>query len=105
MAISKNEKIYNIIVFLLGTAVYAAAVVNLQDIVAQLNVTSGIFKSRFDRITAFLMRENVPEHILLKVLKCFSLVFVVMTFYILSFRIKLISISFGFIAKGQLEKN
>lgn len=67
VAVSKNERIYNVMVFLVGTSVYAMAVVHLQDIVAQLNVTSGIFKSRCDRITTFLQREGVPEDVFIKV--------------------------------------
>lgn len=67
VAVSSSERIYNVLVFLVGTSVYAMAVVHLQDIVAQLNVTSGIFKSRCDRITAFLQREGVPEHVFAKV--------------------------------------
>lgn len=77
VAISKNERIYNVLVFLVGTSVYAMAIVHLQDIVAQLNVTSGIFKARCDRISSFLQREGAADHVFRKVIYTFFHPFII----------------------------
>ena len=41
VSIAENERIYNIFVFILGTLVYASIVVYLQEIISQLDVTTG----------------------------------------------------------------
>ncbi len=59
--INPNEKAFNILVYILGTIIYAIVVVHLHGIVAQLDVTSDIFKSRKDRVKAFMIRETFNE--------------------------------------------
>ena len=41
VSIAENERIYNVFVFILGTLVYASIVVYLQEIISQLDVTTG----------------------------------------------------------------
>lgn len=53
------EKAYNILLFVIGTMVYAMVIVHLQDIVSELDVTSDIFKGRVRNVQAFLLREQV----------------------------------------------
>ena len=105
VAVSVNERIYNVLVFLVGTSVYAMAVVHLQDIVAQLNVTSGIFKSRCDRITAFLQREGVPEHVFAKVSLSIHILYSILFFCYCLIRTKHTPINCGHQLEGRLEEN
>lgn len=61
------EKAYNIVLFVIGTLVYAMVIVHLQDIVSELDVTSDIFKGRVGKLQAFLSREAVGPEFNLKV--------------------------------------
>jgi CRP-like cAMP-binding protein len=63
VAVSHREKLYNIFIFLVGTSVYSMAISHLQDIVSQLNITSGTFALRCERINAFLARETASDRI------------------------------------------
>ena len=62
--LSDKEKVFTIVLFFVGTVIFALVIVHLQDIVAQLDVTSDIFKSRLDLLNAFLLRESLPEALL-----------------------------------------
>ena len=57
--VSNWEKLYNIVLFVIGTLVYATVIVHLQDIVSELDVTSDLYKSRVQTLTGFLQREHV----------------------------------------------
>lgn len=59
--VNHNEKIFNILVYIVGTIIYAIVVVHLHGIVAQLDVTSDIFKSRKNRVKSFMIRESFSE--------------------------------------------
>lgn len=48
--------------FFIGTSILSLVIVHLQDIVAQLDVTSDIFKSRAALLKDFLIREGMSEH-------------------------------------------
>lgn len=59
--ISEAEKIFTIVLFFVGTFVFSIVIVHLQDIVAQLDVTADIFKSRSGLLKALLARECVDD--------------------------------------------
>ena len=56
--VSDLERIFNIIVFVMGTLMYATVIAHMEDIVSQLDVTKKIFTRKVNRIQAFLKREG-----------------------------------------------
>ena len=56
--VSDTERGFNIVVFIVGTLIYAMVVAHLEEIVSQLDVTVDIFKTRLNRVQAFLSREE-----------------------------------------------
>ncbi|KAJ1444165.1 hypothetical protein B484DRAFT_317141, partial [Ochromonadaceae sp. CCMP2298] len=64
--ITPAERVYNVVLFILGTVVYAVVIVNLQDLVSQLDVTADIAKERAAGVGAFLRREAVGAEVLEK---------------------------------------
>lgn len=65
--VNDSERLYNILLFILGTLIFAMVIVYLQDIVSQLDTTSDIHKSRVTRVNEFLSREHMSSEYLSKV--------------------------------------
>lgn len=59
--VSSGEQAFSMIVFVVGTLVYALVIASLQNIVSQLDVTSDIHKNRIDRLKAWMLREKVTD--------------------------------------------
>lgn len=57
-AVSIHEQQFNVVVFIIGTIVFALVIVNLQDIISQLDVTHDNFKSHVDKVRTLLNRES-----------------------------------------------
>ncbi len=54
--VANEERLFNILLFFVGTCVFAMVIVYVNDIVCQLDVTSDIFKIRLHRLKAFVKR-------------------------------------------------
>jgi CRP-like cAMP-binding protein len=65
--VAQVERIYNILLFLVGTCVFAMVIVYVNDIVCQLDVTSDIFKGRLLRVKALLKRLDLGQDTWLRV--------------------------------------
>lgn len=59
--ISNNEQLFNSVAFVVGTLVFSLIIVNLQDIIAELDVTEDHFKSHEEQVSTFLQRENTSK--------------------------------------------
>jgi CRP-like cAMP-binding protein len=57
--VSSFEKLFSVLFFLVGTGIFATVIVYVQDVVAQLDVTASISKSRCASLKRFLLREGV----------------------------------------------
>jgi hypothetical protein len=57
--VSSFEKLFSVLFFLVGTGIFATVIVYVQDVVAQLDVTASIYKSRCASLKRFLLREGV----------------------------------------------
>ncbi len=65
--VSNIEKIFNILLFVVGTGVVAMVIVYVNDIVCQLDVTSDIYKMRLERVQSMMIRESFPAALKAKV--------------------------------------
>ena len=54
--VANEERLFNILLFVVGTCIFAMVIVYVNDIVCQLDVTSDIFKIRLHRLKAFVKR-------------------------------------------------
>jgi CRP-like cAMP-binding protein len=61
--ISIKERIFCLVIFFIGTTVYTLVITCLQDIVSNLDVTSDLYKHRYDRIRKLMLRENSSEEL------------------------------------------
>jgi hypothetical protein len=61
--VSDAEMGFNLIVFIVGTLIYALVIADLEEIVSQLDVTVDMFKGKIDRLQSFLKREGVRTSI------------------------------------------
>jgi len=61
-ASTKIEEIFSILVLIVGTLIFATVISNLEEIVAQVDVTSTLFQQGVDDVKAFMkMRSISPE--------------------------------------------
>jgi len=56
-AVSTREQEFNVVVFIIGTIVFALVIVNLTDIISQLDVTHDNFKNHTEKVRTLLNRE------------------------------------------------
>ena len=56
--VSELERVFNIVVFVMGILMYATVIAHMEDIVSQLDVTKKIFTKKINRIQSFLKREG-----------------------------------------------
>ncbi len=57
--VANIERVFNILLFVMGTFAYAMVIVYVNALVCSHDVTSDLFKSRIDRVKGLLERENV----------------------------------------------
>ena len=61
--VSELERVFNIVVFVMGILMYATVIAHMEDIVSQLDVTKKIFTKKINRIQGFLKREGCTSNI------------------------------------------
>lgn len=60
---SNREKIFTCFLIVVGSGIFALIMVRLQNIVANLDVSTQIFNLRVECVQTFLLKENVPEQL------------------------------------------
>jgi hypothetical protein len=58
-AVNRTEKIWTLLCFILGAFSYTYVISSLEDIVAQVDVTSSLFQRRIDTLTAYLRNRGI----------------------------------------------
>ena len=66
--LAKEERLYNILLFFVGTCIFAMVIVYVNDIVCQLDVTSDIYKVRLHRVKELLKKLDLGHDSWLRVL-------------------------------------
>lgn len=61
VSVTHRERSFNCLAFLVCAALYAMVVVNLQDILAQIDVTSDLQKAKVEDCNELLLREHVTD--------------------------------------------
>lgn len=64
---SITEILFSSFVLVVGTAIYTLVIALLEDIVAQLDVTSTLFESKMNTVEAYMALQGLPEDMKLKV--------------------------------------
>lgn len=58
-----GEIYFNILALIFGTLIYTFIIANLEDIVAQLDVTQTLFKKQLDSVKMYINMQNLDENI------------------------------------------
>ena len=64
---STAEIIFSTFVLVVGTAIYTLVIALLEDIVAQLDVTSTLFETKLNAVESYMVMQGLPEDIKLKI--------------------------------------
>lgn len=54
------EQIFSILIFIIGTMIFATVIANLEEIVAQVDVTSTLFQQKVDEVNALMKIRGIP---------------------------------------------
>ena len=60
---SNREKVFTCFLIVVGSAIFALIMVRLQNIVANLDVSTQMFNLRVECVNTFLLKESVPEQL------------------------------------------
>lgn len=58
---SLQEILYSTLILIVGMLVYTLVIASLEDIVSQLDVTSSLYKMKFDKVTTYAQIQCLPE--------------------------------------------
>ena len=64
---SMQEILYSILILLVGMMVYTLVIASLEDIVAQLDVTSSLYKMKTDKANTYAQLQCLPEYLKVKI--------------------------------------
>ncbi|KAL7466716.1 hypothetical protein ACHAXS_007001 [Conticribra weissflogii] len=64
---STPEILYSTLILLVGMSVYTLVIASLEDIVAQLDVTSSLYKMKTDKISAYSQLQCLPDSLKAKI--------------------------------------
>jgi len=62
-ATTTSEQIFSIFVLIIGTLIFATVIANLEEIVAQVDVTSTLFQQKVEETNAFMKMRHIPTFV------------------------------------------